>query len=96
LAQPRKPPSRQRAKKEGPGLRRQILSIAARLGALAALSLVLVACDSSGTIVSTDAASDARTFDVITFDAPTPFDATSAHDAGGRPDAADGADGVGD
>jgi hypothetical protein len=60
------------------------------LAALASIAAAAAACDSAGTIVLGDAASDARTFDVVTFDAPTPFEAAPPHDAGdGGPDARD-------
>jgi hypothetical protein len=55
--------------------------------------LVAAACDSTGTIVASDASSDARTFDAITFDGPTLFEAAPPHEAGPSnvADAGDGA-----
>src|SRR5579863_7564425 len=49
----------------------------------AAVAAVASACDSSGTLVATDGGADAHTFDVVSFDGPTPFEAAPPHHDGG-------------
>jgi hypothetical protein len=58
----------------------------------AAVAALVAACDSDGTIVPTDAGADARTFDVVTFDGPTPFEAGGSD--GGAHDGAVTGDGA--
>jgi hypothetical protein len=63
---------------------------------LAAVASFVAACDSSGTIVPTDGGTDAKTFDVVTFDGPTPFEGGAPGDGGdaGTHDAAPTGDGA--
>ncbi len=52
----------------------------------ACLAAVVAACDSSGTLVATDAGgADVRTFDVVHFDGPTPFEAAPPPHPDGGP-----------
>jgi hypothetical protein len=55
---------------------------------IASIAAVFAACDSDGSLVATDSGADARTFDVISFDGPTPFDAKPASGDGGAVEAA--------
>src|SRR5579859_1217871 len=56
-------------------------------GAFAGAGMIVAACDSSGTLVPVEAGGDVRTFDVVTFDGPTLFEASTLE--GGPAEAGD-------
>jgi hypothetical protein len=57
---------------------------------IATVAALVAACDSEGTLVSSDAGADVRTFDVVYFDGPTVFESGGPGDGGAHDGAVTG------